>query len=53
MMAYSRSLNNRISFVVGNSIFRFKIFWKIVISFIALNMSPTFKQFLQAETDKA
>ena len=50
-MAHSMSLNNRISCVVGILIFGFNKYWQTVFTLIKLNMSPTFKQFLQAETD--
>ena len=49
-MAHSMSLNNRISCVVGISIFRFKTYWKQVFSLIEIQTMSTFEQFLQAET---
>ena len=49
-MAHIASLNNRISFVVGISIFGFKKYWHTVFNFKDLNMSPTFKQFLKEKT---
>ena len=52
-MAHITILNNRISYVVGISIFRFKKYWKIVFNLTELNMSPTFKKFLQSKTDNA
>ena len=48
-MAYSMILNNRISCVVGISILGFKKYWQIVFNLMDLNMSPTFKQFVQAK----
>ena len=50
MMAHSMSLNNRISCVVGISIFRFKTYWKRVFALVEIQTTPTFKQFLQSET---
>ena len=52
-MAHRMSLNNRISCVVGISIFGFKKYWQKVFNLMELNMSPTFKQFFQAKTDNA
>ena len=49
-MAHSMSLNNRISCVVGISIFGFKTYWKQVFDLMQIQTSSTFKQFLQAET---
>ena len=49
-MVHNMSLNNRISCVVVISIFGFKKYWKTVFNLMELNMSPTFKQLLQAET---
>ena len=49
-MAHIMSLNNRISCVVGISIFGFKTYWKQVFDFMQIQTSSTFKQFLQAET---
>ena len=52
-MSHIMSLKNTISCVVGISIFRFRNYWKIFFDFLDLNMSSTFKQFLQAETVNA
>ena len=52
-MAHSMSLNNRISCVVGISIFGFKTYWKQVFDLMEIQTTPTFKQFLKAETIKA
>ena len=49
-MAHIMSLNNRISCVVGISIFGFKTYWKQVFDFMEIQKSSTFEQFLQAET---
>ena len=49
-MAHSMSLNNRISCVVGISIFGFKTYWKQVFGLMQIQTSSTFEQFLQAET---
>ena len=49
-MVHSKSLNNRISFVVGISIFGFKTYWKLVFNLIEIKTTPTFKHFLQSET---
>ena len=43
-------LNNRISYVVGIDIFRFKKYWHTVLNLMDPNTIPTFKQFLQDET---
>ena len=48
-MAHSMSLNNRISCVVGMSIFGFKISWKQVFDLMEIKTTSTFEQFLQAE----
>ena len=48
-MAYSMSLNNRISCVAGISIFVFKTYWKQVFVLMEIQTTPTFEQFLQAE----
>ena len=53
MMVHSMSLNNRISCVVGMSIFGFKTYWKQVFNFMEIQTTPTFKHFLQAETINA
>ena len=52
-MVNSMILNNRISIVMGISIFGFKKYWHKVFNLMELNMSPTLKQFLQAETVNA
>ena len=49
-MAYSISLNNRISCVVGIYIFGFKTYRKQVFNLMEIQTTQTFKQFLQAET---
>ena len=49
-MAHSMSLNNRISCVVGISIFGFKTYWKLVFTLMKIQTMSTFGQFLQAET---
>ena len=49
-MAHSMSLNNRISCVVGISIFRFKKYWKQVFALMEIQTTSTFKQLLQSET---
>ena len=50
MMAHIMSLNNRISCVVGISIFGFKTYWKQVFNLMQIKTTPSFEQFLQAET---
>ena len=50
MMAHILSLNNRISYVVGISIFGFKAYWKQVFNLMEVQTTQTFKQFLQAKT---
>ena len=50
IMAHSMILNNRILCLVGISIFGFKKYWQTVSNLMELNMIPTSKQFLQAET---
>ena len=52
-MTHSMKLNNTIICVVGISVFGFKKYWQRFFNFMELNMSPTFKQILQAETDNA
>ena len=52
-MAYITSLNNRISCVVGISIFGLKTYWKQVFGLMEIKTTPTFEQFLQAETFNA
>ena len=49
-MAHSMSLNNRISCVVGISIFGFKTYWKQVFDLMEIQTSSMFEQFLQSET---
>ena len=49
-MAHSMSLNNRISCVVGVSIFGFKTYWKQVFDLMQIQTSSTLEQFLQSET---
>ena len=49
-MAHSMSLNNRISCVVGISIFGFKTYWKQVFDLMQMQTSSTLEKFLQAET---
>ena len=48
-MEHSMSLNNRISCVVGISIFGFKTYWKRVFSLMEIQTTSTFEQFLQSE----
>ena len=50
-IAHIMSLNNRILCVVGIYILGFKKYWQIVFNLMELNISPTFKQFLQSKTD--
>ena len=49
-MAHSMSLNNRISCVVGISIFRFKTYWKQVFNLMEIQTTSTFKQILEAKS---
>ena len=49
-MAHIMSINNRISCVVGISIFGFKKYWKQVFDLMQIQKSSTFEQFFQAET---
>ena len=49
-MAYSMSLNNRISCVVGISISGFKTYWKQVFDFVEIQTTQTFEHFLQDKT---
>ena len=49
-MARSMILDNRISCVVGISIFRFKKYWQRIFNLMEIKTIPTFKQLLQAET---
>ena len=48
-VAHIMSLNNRISCVVGISIFGFKTYWKQVFGLMEIQTTQTSKQFLQAE----
>ena len=50
MMAHIMSLNNRISCVVGISIFGFKTYWKQLFALVEIQTTSTFETFLQAET---
>ena len=52
-MAHIMILNNRISCVVGISIFGFKTYWKRVFYLMEIQTTPNFEQFLQAETINA
>ena len=52
-MAHSMSLNNRISCVVGISIFRFKTYWKQVLILMEIQTTQTFKYFLKSEIPNA
>ena len=52
-MAHSTIPNNRISFVVGISVFGFKTYWVKVFNLMDIKTTPTFKQFLQAKTINA
>ena len=49
-MAHIMSLNNRISCVVGISIFGFKTYWKRVFALMEIQTKSTFEHFLKAET---
>ena len=49
-ISYSMRLNSKISCVVIISIFGFKKYWQTVFNFMELDMSPTFKQLLNART---
>ena len=49
-MVHRMILNNRISCVVGISIFGFNTYWKQVFNLMEVQTTPTFEQFLQAET---
>ena len=49
-MVHSMSLNNRISCVVGISIFGFKTYWKRVFALMEIQTTSTFEHFLQAKT---
>ena len=49
-MVHSMILNNRVSFVVGISIFGFKKYWKQVLNLMEIQTTQTFKRFLQSKT---
>ena len=49
-MAHSMIPHNRISCVVGISIFGFKTYWKRVFVLMEIQTMSTFQQFLQADT---
>ena len=49
-VVHSMSLNNRISCVVGISIFGFKTYWKQVFDLMEIQTTQTSKQFFQAKT---
>ena len=49
-MVHSMSLNNRISYMVGISIFGFKAYWKWVFNLMEIKTTPAFKILLQDET---
>ena len=49
-MAHIMRLNNRISCVVVISILGFNAYWKQVFNLVEIQTTPTFKQFVQAET---
>ena len=49
-MAYSMTLNNRISRIVGVSIFGFNTYWEQVFNLMDIKTTPTLTDFLQAET---
>ena len=49
-MVHSMTLNNRISCIVGISIFGFKTYWEQVFNLMDIKTTPTFTDFLQAET---
>ena len=53
MMAHNMSLNNRISCVVGISIFGFKTYWKRVFALMEIQTTSTFEWFLKYETINA
>ena len=50
MMVHSMSLNNRISCVLVISIFEFKTYWKQVFALMEIQITQTFKQFLQSKS---
>ena len=49
-MAHSTSLDNRMSVVVGISIFVFETYWKRAFDLMEIKTTQTFKHFSQAET---
>ena len=49
-MAHIMSLNNRVSCVVGISIFGFKTYWKQVLDLMEIQTMSTFEPVLQSET---
>ena len=49
-MVHSMILNNRVSFVVGISIFWFNKYWKQVFNLMEIQTTQTFKHFLQVKT---
>ena len=50
MMAHSMTLNNRISCIVGISIFGFNTYWEQVFNLMDIKTTPTLTDFLKAET---
>ena len=52
-MAHSMSLNSRISFVVGISIFGFNKYCQAVFYLMDIDMIPSFKQIFQSKTTNA
>ena len=52
-MSHTMSLNNRISCIVGISIFVFKKYWKRVFHLMEKQTTPTLEQLLKAETINA
>ena len=49
-MSHTMSLNNRISCIVGISIFGFKTYWEQVFNLMDIKTTPTLTDFFQAET---
>ena len=49
-MAHIMILNDRISCVVGISIFGFRTYWEQVFDLMEIQRTQTLKQFLQAKT---
>ena len=49
-MLHIMSLNNRISCIVGISIFGFKTYWEQVFNLMDIKTTPTLTDFLQVET---